>query len=72
MFNERLFVTAGFRVDDNEDFGTHVTPSWSIVYLIPRIGTKLKGGFAEGFRAPNFNELFFPNFGNPNLGPEDK
>jgi len=23
-----------------------------------------------GFRAPNFNELFFPNFGNPNLGAE--
>jgi vitamin B12 transporter len=70
LLNERLFVIAGFRVDDNEDFGTHVTPSWSIAYLIPRTGTKLKGGYAEGFRAPNFNELFYPNFGNPNLGPE--
>ncbi|MGE0682390.1 MAG: TonB-dependent receptor plug domain-containing protein [Candidatus Binatia bacterium] len=70
LLNERLFVTAGFRVDDNEDFGMHVTPSWSIAYLIPQTGTKLKGGFAEGFRAPNFNELFFPDFGNPNLGPE--
>jgi vitamin B12 transporter len=70
LLDERLFLTAGFRVDDNEDFGTHVTPSWSIVYLIPQTGTKLKGSFAEGFRAPNFNELFFPNFGNPNLGPE--
>jgi vitamin B12 transporter len=71
LLDERLFLTAGFRVDDNEDFGTHVTPSWSIVYLIPQFGTKLKGGFAEGFRAPNFNELFYPNFGNPNLGPEE-
>jgi vitamin B12 transporter len=70
LLNERLFVTAGFRVDDNEDFGTHVTPSGSIAYLIPQTGTKLKGGFAEGFRAPNFNELFFPDFGNPDLGPE--
>jgi vitamin B12 transporter len=70
LLNERLFLTAGFRVDDNEDFGTQVTPSWSLVYLIPQTGTKLKGGFAEGFRAPNFNELFFPNFGNPQLGPE--
>jgi len=70
LMNERLFLTAGFRVDDNEDFGTHVTPSWSIVYLIPELGTKLKSGFAEGFRAPNFNELFFPNFGNPDLEPE--
>lgn len=70
LLNEQLFVTAGFRVDENEDFGTHVTPSWSIAYLIPQTGTKLKGGFAEGFRAPNFNELFFPGFGNPDLGPE--
>lgn len=71
LLNERLFLTAGFRVDDNQDFGTHVTPSWSIAYLIPQTGTRLKGSYAEGFRAPNFNELFFPNFGNPNLGPEN-
>jgi vitamin B12 transporter len=70
LLDERLFLTAGFRVDDNQDFGAHVTPSWSIVYLIPQTGTKLKGGYAGGFRAPNFNELFYPNFGNPNLGPE--
>ena len=71
LLDERFFVTAGFRVDDNEDFGTHVTPSWSIAYLIPWTGTKFKAGFAEGFRAPNFNELFYPNFGNPNLKPEN-
>jgi vitamin B12 transporter len=70
LLNERLFLTAGFRVDDNEDFGTQVTPSWSLVYLLPQTGTKLKGGYAEGFRAPNFNELFFPDFGNPNLNAE--
>jgi vitamin B12 transporter len=70
LLNERLFLVGGFRIDDNQDFGTHVTPSGSFAYLIPKTGTKLKGGFAGGFRAPNFNELFFPNFGNPNLGPE--
>jgi vitamin B12 transporter len=71
LLHERLFLTGGFRVDDNEDFGTQVTPSWSLAYLIPETGTKLKGGFAAGFRAPNFNELFFPNFGNPQLGAEE-
>jgi vitamin B12 transporter len=70
LLNEQLFLVGGFRVDDNEDFGTQVTPAWSLAYLIPRTGTKLKGGYTEGFRAPNFNELFFPNFGNPNLDPE--
>jgi vitamin B12 transporter len=71
LLHERLFLTGGFRVDDNEDFGTQVTPSWSLAYLIPETGTKLKGGFAAGFRAPNFNELFFPDFGNPRLGAEE-
>jgi len=70
LLNERLFVTGGFRVDDNEDFGTHVTPAGSVAYIFPRTGTKLKGGFAGGFRAPNFNELFYPGFGNPRLGAE--
>lgn len=70
LLNERLFITGGFRVDDNEDFGTHITPAGSIAYIIPQTGTKLKGGFAGGFRAPNFNELFFPGFGNPRLGAE--
>ena len=71
LLDERLFVTAGFRVDDNEDFGTHVTPSWSIAYLLSKTGTKFKAGFSEGFRAPTFNELFYPNFGNPDLEPEE-
>lgn len=70
LLNERLFVIGGFRVDDNQDFGTRVTPSWSFAYLIPQTGSKLKSGFAEGFRAPNFNELFFPDFGNPHLDAE--
>jgi vitamin B12 transporter len=70
LLNERLFMVGGFRIDDNEDFGTHVTPAGSIAYVIPWLGTKLKGGIANGFRAPNFNELFYPNFGNPDLDAE--
>ncbi len=77
LLNERLFITGGFRIDDNEDFGTHITPAGSVAYIFPQTGTKLKGGFSGGFRAPNFNELFYPlvppqivSFGNPNLKPE--
>ncbi len=35
-----------------------------------RWGVTLRGSYAEGFRAPSFNELYFPDFGNPNLNPE--
>ena len=70
LFGERVFIVGGFRLDDNEDFGTEISPAWSLAYRIRRTGTKLKAGFSEGFKAPNFNELFFPNFGNPVLEPE--
>jgi vitamin B12 transporter len=32
---------------------------------------RLTASWSRAFRAPSFNELFFPNFGNPNLKPED-
>ena len=30
----------------------------------------MRGSYSEGFRAPSFDELYYPNFGNPNLRPE--
>lgn len=66
-----LIGVGGVRVDGNEDFGTQVSPAGSVSYALPFArGTRLKAGYAEGFRAPTFNELFFPNFGNPDLDAE--
>jgi vitamin B12 transporter len=76
FFDRRLIAIPGIRLDDNQQFGTAWTPAFSAAYLFKEIGTKLKGGYAKGFRAPTLNELFFPPsfgcpaFGNPNLGPE--
>jgi vitamin B12 transporter len=76
FFDRRLIAIPGIRLDDNQQFGTAWTPSFSAAYLFKEIGTKVKGGYAKGFRAPSLNELFFPAgfgcpaFGNPNLGPE--
>lgn len=76
FFDRRLIVIPGIRLDDNQQFGTAWTPSFSAAYLFKEIGTKVKGGYAKGFRAPTLNELFFPPsfgcpaFGNPDLGPE--
>ena len=33
-------------------------------------GTRLRAGYFESFKAPTFNELFFPDFGNPDLDAE--
>ena len=76
FFDRRLIAIPGIRLDDNQDFGTAWTPSFSAAYLFRETGTKLKGGYAKGFKAPSLNELFFPPgfgcpaFGNPDLGPE--
>ena len=70
FFQNRLHLVAGIRLDDHQVFGTEWSPSFSAAYTFAATATKLKFGYAEGFRAPTMNELFFPGFGNPNLGPE--
>jgi len=76
FLDRRLIMIPGIRLDDNQSFGTAWTPSFSAAYLFRETGTKLKGGYAKGFKAPTLNELFFPPgfgcpaFGNPNLDPE--
>ena len=69
FFHGHLIATGGFRIDGNSEFGKEVSPAWSVAIPLPYQFT-LRGNYAEGFRAPSFDELFFPGFGNPNLGPE--
>jgi vitamin B12 transporter len=76
LFDRRLTLIPGIRLDDHQTFGTAWTPSFSTAYLFRETGTKLKAGYAKGFKVPTLNELFFPPgfgcpaFGNPGLGPE--
>jgi vitamin B12 transporter len=70
-FFDRLFLSGGVRLEDNRDWGTEVTERGSLAFLIPETGTRIRGGAGSGFRAPTFNDLFFPGFSNPDLQPED-
>lgn len=63
-------LIGGIRLDHHELFGTEASPLFSSGLWIAKTRTKLKGSFGKGFRSPSFNELFFPNFGNPALLPE--
>src|SRR5215470_6234969 len=67
---DRLFMSAGFRVEDNSVYGTHWTERGSLAYVIKEWGTKIRGGAGSGVRAPTFNDLFFPGFSDPTLKPE--
>jgi len=67
---DRLFGTAGIRQDEYNVFGSATTYRATAGYLLKETGSKLRGSYGTGFRAPTINQLFFPDFGNPNLKPE--
>jgi vitamin B12 transporter len=69
LLNGHFLATGGFRVDGNSQFGKEVSPAWSVAIPL-QYGVTLRGSYSEGFRAPSFNDLYFPGFGNPNLSPE--
>ena len=69
-FFDRLFMSAGVRVEDNNVFGRVTTERGSLAYLVKEWGTRLHGSAGSGFRTPTFNDLFFPGFSNPGLTPE--
>lgn len=59
---DALFVTAGLRYDDNDDFGDHVSYRFTSAYLQEfGDGNSLKyhGSYGTGFRAPSLNELAY-------------
>jgi len=59
----------GVRHDQNQQFGSHNT--WSASLSVPlNANNDVLLSYSEGFRAPTFNDLYYPQFGNPNLKPE--
>lgn len=73
QYGERLFLTAGARQDDNDDFGGNTSYRVSGAYLIPDMGQgtlKFKSSFGTGFRAPSLSEIDYNRSqNNPDLAP---
>lgn len=64
-----LSLQAGLRHDDNEAFGEEVTGSVALGYDLDDHHT-LRTSYGTAFKAPTFNDLYFPSFGNPDLDAE--
>jgi len=62
-------VQAGVRYDDNEQFGGHTTGSLGWGRDLDH-GLRLNASAATSFKAPTFNDLYFPYGANPDLEPE--
>ena len=58
-FGDKIFITAGTRYDDNDDFGTHWSYRASGAYLIQVANgeVKLRATYGTGFRAPSLDEI---------------
>lgn len=72
-FFERLNLNLSVRMDDYSNFGTTINPGLN---FLAEITDKIKchGLFARSFRAPTFNDLYWPDEGwakgNPDVSPE--
>lgn len=65
-----LNTQVGVRVEDNEQFGTHTVGQIAARYQLLN-KTSIYSNWGTAFRAPNLNELYVDDYGNPNLKPEE-
>ncbi|WLH73202.1 TonB-dependent receptor [Pseudomonas fluorescens] len=69
--SERFSTELGLRRDQNQQFGSQ--NSWSGTLTVPiNPDNDVLLSYSEGFRAPTFNDLYYPDtqYSNPNLQPE--
>ena len=66
---EHFSTEVGVRRDQNQQFGGQTT--WSANLTVPvNVDNDVLLSYSEGFRAPTFNDLYYPQFSNPDLDPE--
>jgi len=61
---------ANVRHDENSQFGNQTTGSLGYGYAVTR-AWRAAASFGSSFTAPNFSDLYYPGFSNPQLLPEE-
>lgn len=67
---EDVHVTAAIRGDEHSTFGSETSHRVTLSGGWSDGRGRVHGSYGTAFRAPNFNELYFPFSGDPNLLPE--
>ncbi|MBW6453425.1 MAG: TonB-dependent receptor, partial [Methyloprofundus sp.] len=62
-------LVLAYRSDFNQQFGQNSTWNASWGYAFDN-GILVSASYGTAFKAPTFNELYYPGFGNANLSPE--
>lgn len=65
-----IHVTAALRGDEHSTFGSETSHRVTVSGGWSDGRGRVHGSYGTAFRAPNFNELYFPFSGDPNLLPE--
>ena len=71
LLDGNLSFISGLRFDDDSAFGDHTTYNLGLAYILRDYGTKLKATYGTGFAAPSMFNLYHPEYGNPDLKPEE-
>jgi len=70
---EKLNFDLGARLDDYSNFGTQINPNAGLVYSFNQTD-RVRASVSKAFRAPTFNDLYWPDdgytAGNPDVKPE--
>lgn len=69
FITDLVSVEAGTRYDDNSNYGEFWSFNTAATLNLGAYGS-VAAGQATGFRAPTFNDLYYPGFSNPDLEPE--
>ncbi|GAL07851.1 outer membrane vitamin B12 receptor BtuB [Photobacterium aphoticum] len=65
-----LQLEGSVRTDDNDSYGTNTT--WLVAGAYTFLEDyQLSASVGTGFKAPTFNDFYWPGSGNPNLKPEE-
>jgi vitamin B12 transporter len=62
-------LQANLRHDDSSQYGAKTTGAIAYGYRVTP-SLRVTAGYSTGFKAPSFNDLYYPDFSNPNLVPE--
>lgn len=62
-------IQASIREDHNSQYGNNATGGVGYGYRFTP-AWRVSTNYGKAFKAPSFNQLYFPNFGNPALAPE--
>lgn len=69
LTGQRIELQAGIREDHNEAFADKTTGNVALGFKLPK-QHRLVLSYGTAFKAPTFNQLYYPGYGNADLQPE--